>query len=309
MKDSSSKQTPRVKRRTLLTTVGASAVAGCNSNQEAESTDESEPSEPDEPETSESEQGDCIDRSRYEELQDRYEDLQERHEELQSRYRDLEQQALLPPYIENDRRKSIVKFKNTIGEIETWEWDSSVVEAQITEGSLVRRLTYSQLEYYDLDQFGFQGSSKYQQLGDFGQYYQLNPFIIPGNFDPMAEKFYNRHNSDQNRIREAWNFVTQINDYVAEIRETPRFPLETLLFGGGDCEDSCIILGSILYNMPSITPSFWFIDADNPKEIQEINHVIIGVETSQGEYLIETTSSDTMLPYNEVEGFQVKIEQ
>lgn len=60
--------------------------------------------------------------------------------------------------------------------------------------------------------------------------------------------------------------------------------------------------------MPSITPSFWFIDADNPKEIQEINHVIIGVETSQGEYLIETTSSDTMLPYNEVEGFQVKIE-
>jgi len=40
-----------------------------------------------------------------------------------------------------------------------------------------------------------------------------------------------------------------LNDYVGEIEETPRFLLETLLMGGGDCEDSAILLGSSLYSM------------------------------------------------------------
>jgi len=60
---------------------------------------------------------------------------------------------------------------------------------------------------------------------------------------------YNRHQTDQGRIRAAWNFVTRLNDYVGEIEETPRFLLETLLMGGGDCEDSAILLGSSLYSM------------------------------------------------------------
>lgn len=313
MNDSGSKNAPLLKRRTLLTTMGASAVAGCSTNQEVESTDEPEPSE--------AEQDDCIDRSKYEELQNQYENLQEKHEkqkqlyedlvveheELQSRYRDLEQRAILPPYIINNRRKTRVTFENTNGEIEWWEWDSSVLQRQNAMGNTMRRMTYSQLEYLGWDQYGFEASSKYTQLGDFGRYYQLNPFVTPSTFTPIAEDFYNRHESDLDRIREAWNFITGPNDYVAEITETPRLPLETLLFGGGDCEDSCILLGSILYNMPGITPSFWWMDADNPMDPQEINHVVIGVETNSGEYIIETTSSNTMLPYNGVSGFSAEI--
>jgi hypothetical protein len=197
----------------------------------------------------------------------------------------------------------------TLGEeTESWEWDSSALESQITWGSIVRRSTYEQLEYLGLDVFGFEGNSKYRQLGNYGQFYQLSPFTIPSNFGPLSDRLYNRHQTDQKRIRAAWNFVTQLSDYVSEIKETPRFPLETLLMGGGDCEDSAILLGSILYSMaPEWDVKFWYIDAESPTDPRNINHVILSVDTERGERLIETTSNTAMTPYDEVNGFSVEI--
>lgn len=279
--------------------MGASAVAGCSSTRQDEPSDE--------PGVDESGRDECVDRSQYEELQTRYEDLRERYGELRNNPDLLEARALPIPYIENKRRKSIATFETIDGEILSWEWDSSIVENQSANGSAIRRMTYSELEYLGWDKYGFEGGSKYRQLDDFGEFYQLNPFVIPSNFDGLADKFYDRNDSDLARIREAWNFIMELNDYVADVEETPRFPLETLLFGGGDCEDSCILLGSILYSMPgSITPYFWHMDIDNPREPREINHVIIGAKTDEKEYLINTTS-ETMLPYDEVVGFSTKV--
>lgn len=290
--------TPHLKRRALLTTIGASAIAGCDSYKQAESTQK--------PQSVDSQaDGDCITQAQYEELKDEYEELREKYRALQGEIN----YALQPPYVVAEERKVSVTYETVDGDIDSWQWDSSTLTAQHSTGTMARELTYSQLEYLNLDIFGFEGNSKYTRLGDFGLYYQLNPFVIASNFTPLAEEFHTRYQSVQERIHEAWNFVTQLNDYVADIGETPRFPLETLLMGGGDCEDSAILLGSILYSMPDdLNPKFWYIDADNPTSPQKINHVIVSAETNDEAYLIETTSTQEMLPYDSVEGFSVEIE-
>lgn len=294
-------QRTRLNRRQLLATLGLSAIAGCASNQKEISSTSSSNNEKG---WTENLQTDCVDRERYDQLRDRYDELRDQHIELQERVR----YAKSPPYILTDRRSIAVTYETLDGEIESWQWDSSALSGQITSGHFIRTLTHSQLEYLGWDDFGFRDGNKYTRLGDFGSYYQLNPFVVPSNFTPLSENLYNRHSTNLERIRAAWNFTTQLNDYVSEIEETPRFPLETLLMGGGDCEDSAILLGSLLYSMPADwVVSFWYIDIDNPTDPENINHVILSVETEQGATLIETTS-DRMRPYDQVNGFSIEIE-
>jgi len=279
-------------RREVLATIGAAAVAGCSSEKQTGPSDGTYPEE--------QVQNDCVSQSEYEALLQRYNDLREQ-------YQDLRERALAPPYVTTGQRTAEVTFETLSGEITTWSWDSSALTAQNTGGSIIREFSYSELEYFGWNVFEFDGHSKYQQLGEFGAYYQLNPFVVSSNFTPLAEDFYNRNQTDLERIRECWNFVTQLNDYIADIGETPRFPLETLLLGGGDCEDSAILLGSMLHAMPAdFNPKFWYIDIDNPTEPQNINHVIVSAEPDGIMYPIETTGGQ-MLPYDEVNGFAVDI--
>lgn len=291
----------QLNRRQLLASVGMTAVAGCPSDQGHDPSNDFDSTNA---ETSNSVQPNCIDESEYQRLQNQYEELRGQYQTLRSRA----QNSRSPPYIITNRRRITVTYETLTGDYDSWEWDSSALTGQNTAGNFAREMTYSQLEYLGWDIFGFEGDSKYTQLGNFGRYYQLTPFVVASNFTPLAEAIYDRHQSDQRRIRGAWNFVTQLNSYVSEITETPRFPLETLLLGGGDCEDSAILLGSLLYAMSEdYEPEFWYIDAENPTDPQTINHVIVSAEIDDGSLLIETTS-DTMSPFDEVNGFSVTIE-
>lgn len=303
----SSESGQQLRRRELLATIGMSAVAGCGSGRNPDSPTRARSVSA----NSDANQQDCVARSDYEQLRNQYEDLRNQYNDLREQYIDLQnrvQNAKFPPYIVSDRRFVSVTYETMTGDIESWQWDSSTLSAQFTSGFFIREMTYSQLEYVGWNEFGFEGSSKYTQLGDFGYYYQLNPFVVPSNFQLMSQGFHDRHRSDIERIRAAWNFTTQVNDYVSEIEETPRFPLETLLMGGGDCEDSAILLGSIIYSMPTdYDVKFWYMDADNPTDPQTINHVVLSVETEEGPIIIETTS-DTMRPWDEINGFSVTVE-
>lgn len=207
-------------RREVLATMGTAAVAGCPSRSTDSSSDtgaeesDRQADSPDGTSTEESDHENCV-------SQIEYEELREEHEDLEEQYQDLRERALVPPYITTGQRRATVTFEKLSGEIGTWTWDSSALTVQNTQGSLVRELSYSQMEYLDIDLFGFEGDTKYQRLEDFGPYYQLNPFVIASNFTPLAEEFYNENQTDAGRAREAWNFVTQLNDYVEDIGETP----------------------------------------------------------------------------------------
>lgn len=303
---SKSNHQPSMRRREVLTTIGLSAVAGCGSTRDIDSPANSQT----QINQVDSNQTECIARSDYNRLRNQYENLSNEYDDLREQYIDLQNRvrnAKFPPYIISNRRHVSVTYETLEGNIESWQWDSRTLSVQFTWGFIAREFTYPQLEYVGWNEFGFEGGSKFTHLGEFGPYYQLNPFVVPSNFEPLSRAFQRRYQSDLERLRAAWNFATQLNDYVREIEETPRFPLETLLMGGGDCEDSAILLGSIIYAMsPDYDVTFWYIDADNPTDPQDINHVVLSASTEDGTIIIETTSN-TMRPWGEISGFSVPI--
>jgi len=132
---------------------------------------------------------------------------------------------------------------------------------------------------------------------------------MEGIFEPIALKFFSRHSDDESRVREVWNMVTQLNTYCEEAMETPLLPLETLLLGGGDCEDLAILTASILKAMPADwNVSLVYMDADNPTSVNKLNHVTVYVDTGKYKTFVESTQGEIMCPWEEVNGFHLDLQ-
>jgi len=261
-------------------------------------------------------------KNRYEELNSDYRALESQNEELRREYNSLyknytrlynfSKTGVYPPYVVAENRTFTAAFKGLDGETYRYVWVGESLEKQVQRGFFMRELTASQAKYLEFwGSLGFEGPTKYQRLGDFGNYYQLNPFVVPTNFGspPLAEDIYYRYSTDEERVKEVYNYVTQVNAYNKELKETPRFPLETLLFGGGDCEDTAILAASMLEAMPEDWDvQFVLMDANNPTDPQEINHVLIYIDTGEYQTFMETTHNReptdpvSLSPYDEVNG-------
>lgn len=245
--------------------------------------------------------------------EDQYQDLQRRYERLQEKHTDLQdrsEEAAFPPYVIAEDRQFKIAYKTLDGETAFYQIGSKTLEAQVNLGTYMRELSIREMRYLDLHDLAgrFAGDSKYTRLGEFGLYYQLNPFVIAANFETIARDIYQRYNTDEKRIRELWNFVTQLNTYSKELQETPRLPLETLLLGGGDCEDMTILAASLLSATPADwTNQFVYMDLNNPADPQSINHTVLFTQTDSLQTFIETTSNQTMAPFESVNGFYVDV--
>lgn len=136
----------------------------------------------------------------------------------------------------------------------------------------------------------------------------FRPYVDDSGFENVVKDLYYQIGDDEEFINEIWYMVAQLTTYSSDIEETPKYPHETLLSGGGDCEDTSILVASLL----KAVPKNWdielvYIDADNPENPKTVNHVIVYVDTGSDKYFIETTSKTEMNPYGEVEGWYFKI--
>lgn len=137
----------------------------------------------------------------------------------------------------------------------------------------------------------------------------FRPYVDPEPFRAYVADMYYQSPSEEAFVYEMWYLVAQLTTYSYEIQETPRFPLETLLSGGGDCEDTAILLASLL----KAAPIAWdvqlvYMDADNPLAPYAPNHVAVFVHSGQRKYLIETTSKRIMQPWTEgVQGWYFSV--
>ena len=103
--------------------------------------------------------------------------------------------------------------------------------------------------------------------------------------------------------------VTQLNTYSEDIEDTPRLPYETLLEGGGDCEDLAILTASILKAVnPEWNVSLVYMDLDNPTDLKDLNHVTVYVETNEISTFVEPTSKTQMDPFGTVDGYYLEID-
>jgi len=218
--------------------------------------------------------------------------------------------AIVPPYITMNGRKASYSFRNLDNDIESWSFDVETLEANTITGTFMRNLSISDLNRLGLSNVAqkFISGTKYVKLGDKFTFLDFRPYILKDNFLNLVTNFYSRHTDDESRIKEVWNMVTQLCPYTGEFKETPRLPLETLLFGGGDCEDVAILTASILKAMSSNwTVELVYMDSDNPASYKTINHVAVFVDTGTYKTFVESTQKVVMSPSESVDGFYIDV--
>jgi len=217
--------------------------------------------------------------------------------------------AIVPPYITMNGRKASFSYRNLNNDIESWSWEVEVLESNTIYGTFMRNLTITDMNRLGLTDITkkFNNGSKYITLGGKSSV-DLRPYILKDNFLNVSSHLYSRHTDDENRIREVWNMVTQLCPYVGELKDTPRLPLETLLYGGGDCEDVAVLTASILKAMSSSwTVQLVYMDSNHPTDFQNLNHVAVFVDTGTYKTYIESTQKSNMNPYQGVDGFYIDV--
>lgn len=228
-------------------------------------------------------------------------DERSRTQALQTELTDLKKTALLPPYISIANRSMQIAFVTTQAKNEIWDVSFDALEYELQRGAYVR---------YNLD-----GDSSMwlilnnEYTGESYRVVNMPAFVDPSSFNQVIPDLYSEAGSDDAFIREVWNIVTQLATYSGDIGETPRYPLETFLAGGGDCEDTSILFASMIRAAPvSWDVELIFMDIDNPTHPLDVNHVIVYINTGSREYRIETTEHKVMEPYTDgVNGWYFKV--
>jgi len=219
--------------------------------------------------------------------------------------------AKLPPYTEIENRNVNTVFRASDGTLHSWSITLEAWEAQTTLGWYKRKITHD-IQYVELED---------NETGEIHRVVDLRPFVIENNFtEVMSNLYHDLGNNDEAFIYEIWYTVTQLTTYHSEIEETPRFPLETMIGGGGDCEDMAILIAGMLKAAPAdYVVELVYMDMDNPTDPQNVNHVLVWVETlppsspEVGEKwhsyktFIDGTSKTVMCPFTEVDGWYFEV--
>ena len=194
------------------------------------------------------------------------------------------------PYVVMSDRNFEAVFKKINNEIIYWVWPADSFEQSFINGYNTRK---SGLQYKRLDF----GNGKVVSVIDY------TVFVEDKLFNDVIGKLYDSSKSDRKNIEEIVNINNQLVTYSSELTDTPRYSLETLSEGGGDCEDQAILVASMLKSVPKNWKiSLVYIDADNPSSPKEVNHVIVKVDNGSEIFSIETTIKNNNLDfYNNVD--------
>jgi hypothetical protein len=223
-------------------------------------------------------------------LQSEYDLLNQNYEKLSGQFNEYQQIAIIPPYIYTKNRNMTIAFNKLAGTIEYWEEPFDTLEYELYLGNITRSIADDPDNLVKL-------------TADDGEYYYVEDmtlFVDPSSFKNVIPGLYSQSENDDSFIKEVWNIVTQLATYSKEIGETPRYPLETFLEGGGDCEDTAILFASMILAAPvDWKVQLVYMDIDNPGNPQTVNHVIVYIDTGQTSYLIDTTTNEVMQPYTD----------
>ncbi len=232
-------------------------------------------------------------------LLSRHTALQQSHEALSADYESLRSVAITPPYILIEGRRVHLAFVKLDNSIVEWQVPFETLEASIQRGHEAR------------DSWINRTSATVKLRTDDGRTIRITDhrrFVDPEPFRSVIGALYGTAPDDETFLRELWHIVTQLSTYTAEVGDVPRYPLETLLAGGGDCEDTSVLLASLIRAAPvSWDVHLVYVDSNNLGQPQEANHVIVHVDTGMRRYHIETTTDWAMEPYTSVEGWYLEV--
>ncbi len=130
-----------------------------------------------------------------------------------------------------------------------------------------------------------------------GEIYEVRDHtkFIQYSFKNVIDQVYDNSKDDADFVYEVWYIVSQLTTYSYDIDEDPRWALETLSRGGGDCEDTAILIIDMLKS--SKHTQNWkielvYFDADNIQIPKTVNHVAVKINDGEYNYLVESTAKD-----------------
>ncbi len=229
--------------------------------------------------------------SQYDSLSSDYDELSKTYKALSQNYTTLQNTAIKPPYIVIHDRLVDTTFYDTDGTLITWETPFSGLEYDIENGANMRRSIVD-------------GESQTvvvtTQDGTALQIRDFSLFITPKTFSKVIPSLYARSSSPHEFIYRLWHIIGQLSHYASETTETPRYPLETFLAGGGDCEDLSILLVSMIRAAPTDWYSdLVYVDSKSLHYPVDPDHVVVYINTGQQSFIVETTENTVMLPYQD----------
>jgi len=202
--------------------------------------------------------------SSYEELHDEYDELLVEYTDTQLKYNDaLEElgQSLQVPYTAIFGREITWAFGLLDGSTQKWTLDVDTYRYWIERPEPTDTVTLST-------------DTGPVVMVDFTKY------VYPETFEDVATSLYERSDDEWEFAKEAFNIVAQLTVYSEDIGEDPRWPLETFTEGGGDCEDLAILYATLLKAAPyPYEVELVYMDADNPTDPEDVNHVMVFIET------------------------------
>lgn len=204
--------------------------------------------------------------------------------------------AITPPYIYIYQRIVYLTFESTQGELVTWTFPFESLEEDIRRGNSSREMLLNRI--FDVQRVSDPNTGQDIYLLD------LRKYVDPTPFHDYIEVVYRESANDEDFINEVWNVVAQLSTYSYELEETPRYPLETFLAGGGDCEDTAILFASMIQAAPvDWKVGLFYMDGENPSAFKNVNHVAVWIDTGSRTHVIETTSKTEREPFDKPYGW------
>jgi hypothetical protein len=238
-------------------------------------------------------------RASYDRLKADHNQLLREHAQLQARYSMLDDQfrsyqdsVVAPPFIAIGGRNIEIVFSKLDGTPVNWSIPVDRYELDVERGYRARAGLFNMgMPVLRLTH----GPDQEIWVTDFRDFMDPSPFITV-----MAD-IYEQAPDDRTFITETWYIVGQMIEYVFEEDEIPRFPLETLVGGGGDCEDTAVLFASmILAARPDWNLELVYMNSKSPTDPMGFSdHVIVFIDTGLEHYYVETTRTDVMEPYTD----------
>lgn len=230
--------------------------------------------------------------SSYEELYDEYDELLVEYTDTQLKYNDaLEElgQSLQVPYTAISGREITWAFGLLDGSTQKWTLDVDTYRYWIERPEPTDTVTLST-------------DTGPVVMVDFTKY------VYPETFEDVVTSLYERSDDEWEFAEEAFNIVAQLTVYSEDIGEDPRWPLETFTEGGGDCEDLAILYATLLKAAPyPYEVELVYMDADNPTDPEDVNHVIVKISTDDWAMFAECTSNQGWGYYERVVGWYYEL--
>lgn len=119
-------------------------------------------------------------------------------------------------------------------------------------------------------------------------------------------------NTDREFVAEVVNLKKQLVTYETGLTGEYRWSAETLTEGCGNCGDTSILMASLLKSGENqsdygLEVYFWYCDAGNMTNPQEVNHVIVEVVYSDDDFELIETTSDMFYTHDEIEGWRFEV--